>query len=48
MVKLRSFLAGLFALVMVVVLVAFGAAAFDVRLPLLSGITDAIGFTSPE
>lgn len=47
MVQIRGFIAGVFALVLVVVLVAFGAAAMDIRLPLLSAITDAVGFTSP-
>ena len=44
MTRVRSFIAAIFALVLVVVLAAFGAAALDMDIPLLSNITNAFGF----
>lgn len=40
---IRSFIGGVVALVGVVLLAAFGAAALGIRLPILSMITDAFG-----
>ena len=41
--KIRSFIAGVVALAGVVLLAAFGAAAMEIRIPVLSAITDAFG-----
>lgn len=41
--KVRAFVGGVFAIVVIVAFVAIAAALFGVRLPVLSGITDAIG-----
>ncbi len=44
-VKAREFLAALFALALVVVLLAVAAAVFNLRIPGLVMITDALGIT---
>ena len=41
--RVRSVFAAVFALALVVVLAAVAAAVFNVRLPILSSITDAMG-----
>lgn len=41
--KIRAFIAGVVAVVLVVLLAAFGTAALGIRVPLLSNITDAFG-----
>lgn len=43
--RVRSVVAAVFALALVVVLAAVAAAVFNVRLPILSSITDAMGLT---
>lgn len=41
--KIRAFIAGVFAVVLVILLAAFGTAAVGIRVPILSSITDAFG-----
>lgn len=41
--KIRSFIAGVAALALVVLLAAFALAAMNIRVPVLSAITDAFG-----
>ena len=46
--QIRSFIAGVVAVGLVIVLAAFGTAAVGIRLPILSNITDAVGFYADE
>ncbi len=46
--QIRSFLAGVIAVGLVIVLAAFGTAAVGIRLPILSNVTDAFGFYADE
>jgi hypothetical protein len=41
--KIRAFIGAVFAIAVLIGFIAVGAALFGVRLPILSGITDAFG-----
>lgn len=42
--KVRGFIAAVFAVILIILMAAFGTAAAGIRVPLLSGITDFFGF----
>jgi len=44
--RIRALIGGIVAIVALVLLAAFGTAAVGIRLPILSNITDAAGFTA--
>lgn len=46
--KIRAFVGGAFAIVVLILFVAIAAAMFGVRIPILADLTDAIGIGSAQ